>query len=121
MAGDAGDNHRGADGCEVGAHPELWLPKGKSHRDAGVHGNRGEAEAMGVFQAWKAVPTDLIKKAFLTCGISNAFDASEDKLAIVHKRSQLTHEVDVDHEIQAVGFWGNNCQEPEYDEEDRLP
>ncbi|CAI7732564.1 unnamed protein product [Closterium sp. NIES-53] len=29
-------------------------------------------------QAWKAVPTDLIKRAFLTSGISNALDGSED-------------------------------------------
>ncbi|CAI7734375.1 unnamed protein product [Closterium sp. NIES-53] len=64
-----------------------------------------------VSKAWRAVPAELIKKAFLTCGISNALDGSEDKLAMAHRRSQLTHEVDVDDEIHADGFWGNNCQE----------
>ncbi|CAI7854880.1 unnamed protein product [Closterium sp. NIES-53] len=57
-----------------------------------------------VSKAWRAVPAELIKKAFLACGISNALDGSEDKLAMAHRRSQLTHEVDVDDEIQADGF-----------------
>ncbi|CAI7830807.1 unnamed protein product [Closterium sp. NIES-53] len=64
-----------------------------------------------------AVPADLIKRAFLTCGISNALDGSEDDLAMAHRRSQLTAEVDVDDSIIADGFFGNNCQEPESDEE----
>ncbi|CAI7878451.1 unnamed protein product [Closterium sp. NIES-53] len=71
-----------------------------------------------VSQAWKAVPTDLIKHAFLTCGISNQLDGSEDGLAMAHRRSQLTAEVDVDDDIIADGFFGNNCQEPESDEEE---
>ncbi|CAI7926229.1 unnamed protein product [Closterium sp. NIES-53] len=70
-----------------------------------------------VSQAWKAVPADLIKHAFLTCGISNQLDGSEDGLAMAHRRSQLTAEVDVDDDIIADGFFGNNCQEPESDEE----
>ncbi|CAI7826168.1 unnamed protein product [Closterium sp. NIES-53] len=65
-----------------------------------------------------AVPADLIKRAFLTCGISNALDGSEDCLAMAHRRSQLTAEVDVDDSIIADGFFGNNCQEPESDEEE---
>ncbi|CAI7818922.1 unnamed protein product [Closterium sp. NIES-54] len=68
-----------------------------------------------VSQAWKAVPADLIKHAFLTCGISNQLDGSEDGLAMAHRRSQLTAEVD---DIIADGFFGNNCQEPESDEEE---
>ncbi|CAI7877776.1 unnamed protein product [Closterium sp. NIES-53] len=48
-----------------------------------------------ISRAWKAVPADLIKRAFLTCGISNALDGSEDGLAMAHRRSQLTAEVDV--------------------------
>ncbi|CAI7898194.1 unnamed protein product [Closterium sp. NIES-53] len=67
--------------------------------------------------AWKAVPAELIKRAFLTCGISNALDGSEDGLAMAHRRTQLTAEVDVDDDIIANGFFGNNCQEPESDEE----
>ncbi|CAI7914448.1 unnamed protein product [Closterium sp. NIES-53] len=69
----------------------------------------------GVFPP--AVPADLIKRAFLTCGISNALDGSEDGLAMAHRRSQLTAEVDVDDSIIADGFFGNNCQELESDEE----
>ncbi|CAI7755507.1 unnamed protein product [Closterium sp. NIES-53] len=65
-----------------------------------------------------AVPADLIKRAFLTCGISNALDGSEDGLAMAHRRSQLTAEVDVDDSIIADGFFGNNFQEPESDEEE---
>ncbi|CAI7829148.1 unnamed protein product [Closterium sp. NIES-53] len=71
-----------------------------------------------ISQAWKPVPADLIKRAFLTCGISNALDGSEDGLAMTHRRSQLIAEVDVDDSIIADGFFGNNCQEPESDEEE---
>ncbi|CAI7864169.1 unnamed protein product [Closterium sp. NIES-53] len=71
-----------------------------------------------ISRAWKAVPADLIKKAFLTCGISNALDGSEDKLVLAHRRCQLSHEVEVDDDIQADGFWGNNSTEPESDEEE---
>ncbi|CAI7890425.1 unnamed protein product [Closterium sp. NIES-53] len=67
-----------------------------------------------------AVPADLIKRAFLTCGISNALDDSEDGLAMAHRRSQLTMEVDVDDSIIADGVFGNNCQEPESDEEEYI-
>ncbi|CAI7810822.1 unnamed protein product [Closterium sp. NIES-54] len=70
-----------------------------------------------VSRAWKAVPAELIKRAFLTCGISNALDGSEDGLAMAHRRTQLTAEVDVDDDIIADGFFGNNCQEPASDEE----
>ncbi|CAI7779067.1 unnamed protein product, partial [Closterium sp. NIES-53] len=69
----------------------------------------------GVFPP--ALPADLIKRAFLTCGISNALDGSEDGLAMAHRQSQLTAEGDVDDSIIANGFFGNNCQEPESDEE----
>ncbi|CAI7834842.1 unnamed protein product [Closterium sp. NIES-53] len=75
---------------------------------------RGFSQRQG---AWKAVPADLIKRAFLTCGISNALDGSEDGLTMAHRRSQLTAEVDVDDSIIADGFFGNNYQEPESDEE----
>ncbi|CAI7831875.1 unnamed protein product [Closterium sp. NIES-54] len=71
-----------------------------------------------ISRAWKAVPADLIKRAFLTCGISNALDGSEDGLAMAHRRSELTAEVDVSDSIIADGFFGNNCQEPESDEEE---
>ncbi|CAI7930841.1 unnamed protein product [Closterium sp. NIES-54] len=47
----------------------------------------------------------------------NALDGSEDGLTMAHRRSQLTAEVDVDDSIIADGIFGNNCQEPESDEE----
>ncbi|CAI7732051.1 unnamed protein product [Closterium sp. NIES-54] len=65
-----------------------------------------------------AVPADLIKKAFLTCGIGNALDGSKHHLVMVHRRSQLSHEVKVDDDIQADGLWGNNATEPESDVEE---
>ncbi|CAI7855442.1 unnamed protein product, partial [Closterium sp. NIES-53] len=67
-----------------------------------------------------AVPANLIKRAFLTSGISNAVDGSEDGLAMAHRRSQLTTDVDVDDSIITDGFFGNNCQEPESDEDATL-
>ncbi|CAI7886484.1 unnamed protein product [Closterium sp. NIES-53] len=70
-----------------------------------------------ISRAWKAVPPELIKKAFLTCGISNALDGSEDRLAMTHRRSQLTHKVDIDDDVIANRFFGNNCEEPESDDE----
>ncbi|CAI7806493.1 unnamed protein product [Closterium sp. NIES-53] len=71
-----------------------------------------------ISRAWKAVPADLIKKAFLTCGISNALDGSEDHMVMAHRRSQLSHEVEVDDNIEADGFRGNNATEPESDTEE---
>ncbi|CAI7894939.1 unnamed protein product [Closterium sp. NIES-54] len=71
-----------------------------------------------ISRAWKAVPADLIKKAFLMCGISNAIDGSKDHLVMAHRRRQLSHEVEVDDDIQADGFWGNNVTEPESDVEE---
>ncbi|CAI7782492.1 unnamed protein product [Closterium sp. NIES-53] len=71
-----------------------------------------------ISRAWKAVPADLIKKAFLTCGISNALDGSEDHMVMAHRRSQLSHKVEVDDDIQADGFQGNNATEPESDVEE---
>ncbi|CAI7866945.1 unnamed protein product [Closterium sp. NIES-54] len=71
-----------------------------------------------ISRAWKAMPAGLIKKAFLTCGISNALDGSEDHLVMAHRRSLLSHEVEVDDNIQADGFWGNNATEPESDVEE---
>ncbi|CAI7734641.1 unnamed protein product [Closterium sp. NIES-54] len=71
-----------------------------------------------ISRAWKAVPADLIKKSFLTCGISNALDGSEDHMVMAHRRSQLSHEVELDNNIQADGLWGNNSMEPESDVEE---
>ena len=35
--------------------------------------------ATWVKAAWDKVPTELIKKSFIVCGVSNAIDNSEDK------------------------------------------
>ncbi|CAI7928462.1 unnamed protein product [Closterium sp. NIES-54] len=56
----------------------------------------------GVFSP---VHADLIKRAFLTCGISNALDDSEDGLAMAHRQSQLTAESEgLGFESQCVHF-----------------
>ncbi|CAI7854870.1 unnamed protein product [Closterium sp. NIES-53] len=68
--------------------------------------------------AWKSVPKELIQRAFLTCGISNALDGSQDKLYLQHRRDELEgEEVDMDDEIAAHGFFCNNVEEPESDSE----
>ncbi|CAI7892280.1 unnamed protein product [Closterium sp. NIES-54] len=68
--------------------------------------------------AWKSVPKELIQQAFLTCGISNALDGSQDKLCLQHRRDELEgEEVDMDDEIAAHGFFCNNVEEPESDSE----
>ncbi|CAI7821080.1 unnamed protein product [Closterium sp. NIES-53] len=68
--------------------------------------------------AWKSVPKELIQRAFLTCGISNALDGSHDKLCLQHRRDELEgEEVDMDDEIAAHGFFCNNVEEPESDSE----
>ncbi|CAI7874312.1 unnamed protein product [Closterium sp. NIES-53] len=68
--------------------------------------------------AWKSVPKDLIQRAILTCGISNALDGSQDKLCLQHRRDELEgEEVDMDDEIAAHGLFCNNVEEPESDSE----
>ncbi|CAI7920711.1 unnamed protein product [Closterium sp. NIES-54] len=68
--------------------------------------------------AWKSVPKELIQRAFLTCGISNALDGSQDKLCLQHRRDELEgEEVNMDDEIAAHGFFCNNVEEPESDSE----
>ncbi|CAI7919216.1 unnamed protein product, partial [Closterium sp. NIES-53] len=68
--------------------------------------------------AWKSMPKELIQRAFLTCGISNALDGSQDKLCLQHRRDELEgEEVDMDDEIAAHGFFCNNVEEPESDSE----
>ncbi|CAI7871344.1 unnamed protein product [Closterium sp. NIES-53] len=42
-------------------------------------------------------------------------------MVMAHRRSQLSHEVEVGDDIQANGFWGNNATEPESDRPLRLP
>ncbi|CAI7863427.1 unnamed protein product, partial [Closterium sp. NIES-53] len=66
--------------------------------------------------AWKSVPKELIQRAFLTCGISNALDGSQDNLCLQHRRDELKgEEVDMDDEIAAHGFFYNIVEEPESD------
>ncbi|CAI7758517.1 unnamed protein product [Closterium sp. NIES-54] len=64
------------------------------------------------------VLTLLLPSAFDEYLWSAGLDGSEDCLAMAHRRSQLTAEVDVDDSIIADGFFGNNCQEPESDQEE---
>ncbi|CAI7746274.1 unnamed protein product [Closterium sp. NIES-54] len=64
---------------------------------------KGTAVSVGRLQEWSR---------------DKALDGSEDGLAMAHRRSQLTAEVDVFDSIITDGFFGNNCQEPESDEEE---
>ncbi|CAI7896695.1 unnamed protein product [Closterium sp. NIES-53] len=44
-------------------------------------------------EAWADVPEEMVRKAFLTCGISNAEDGSQDHLILVHMRDSGEVEV----------------------------
>ncbi|CAI7890634.1 unnamed protein product [Closterium sp. NIES-54] len=70
-----------------------------------------------ISKAWKAVPKELIQRSFLTCGISNALDGSQDNLCMQHRRDAVKGEVELDDNIAADGFCYNNVEEPESDEE----
>ncbi|CAI7877376.1 unnamed protein product [Closterium sp. NIES-54] len=70
-----------------------------------------------ISKAWKAVPKELIQRSFLTCGISNALDGSQDNLCMQHWRDAIKGEVELDDEIAANGFCCNNVEEPESDGE----
>ncbi|CAI7802526.1 unnamed protein product [Closterium sp. NIES-53] len=104
-------------GCTADVQP-LDVSVNKSFKARNIKKPPPEVVLKWISRAWKAVPADLIKKSFLTCGISNALDGSEDHLVMAHRRSQLSHEVEVDDNIQADGFWGNNSTEPESDVEE---
>ncbi|CAI7805372.1 unnamed protein product [Closterium sp. NIES-54] len=57
-----------------------------------------------ISKAWKAVPKELIQRSFLTCGISNALDGSQDNLCMQHRQDTVKGEVELDDEIAADGF-----------------
>ncbi|CAI7825019.1 unnamed protein product [Closterium sp. NIES-54] len=46
-----------------------------------------------ISKAWKAVPKELIQRSFLTSGISNALDGSQDNLCMQHRRDAVKGEV----------------------------
>ncbi|CAI7755461.1 unnamed protein product [Closterium sp. NIES-53] len=70
-----------------------------------------------ISKAWKAVPKELIQRSFLTCGISNALDGSQDNLCMQHRQDAVKGEVELDDEIAADGFCCNNVEEPGSDGE----
>ncbi|CAI7878564.1 unnamed protein product [Closterium sp. NIES-54] len=39
-------------------------------------------------ESWEAIPEELVKKAFVTCGISTPIDGSEDHLILAHMRDK---------------------------------
>ncbi|CAI7903507.1 unnamed protein product [Closterium sp. NIES-54] len=43
--------------------------------------------------SWEAIPEELVKKAFVTCGISTPIDGSEDHLILAHMRDKGEVEV----------------------------
>ncbi|CAI7900337.1 unnamed protein product [Closterium sp. NIES-53] len=87
----------------------------------GVRGNRRkpppELTLKWISKAWKAVPKELIQRSFITCGISNALDGSQDNLCMQHRRDAVKGEVELDDEIATDGFCCNNVEEPESDGE----
>ncbi|CAI7780189.1 unnamed protein product [Closterium sp. NIES-54] len=44
-------------------------------------------------ESWEAIPEELVKKAFVTCGISTPIDGSEDHLILAHMRDKGEVEV----------------------------
>ncbi|CAI7859079.1 unnamed protein product [Closterium sp. NIES-54] len=86
-----------------------------------VAGNRRkpppELTLKWISKAWKAVPKELIQRSFITCGISNALDGSQDNLCMQHRRDAVKGEVELDDEIATDGFCCNNVEEPESDGE----
>ncbi|CAI7901685.1 unnamed protein product [Closterium sp. NIES-54] len=44
-------------------------------------------------ESWEAIPEELVKKAFVTCGISTPIDGSEDHLILAHMRDMGEVEV----------------------------
>ncbi|CAI7763660.1 unnamed protein product, partial [Closterium sp. NIES-54] len=44
-------------------------------------------------ESWEAVPDELVKKAFITCGISTSIDGTEDHLILAHMRDNGEVEV----------------------------
>ncbi|CAI7877137.1 unnamed protein product [Closterium sp. NIES-53] len=44
-------------------------------------------------ESWEAVPEELVKKAFVTCGISTSIDDTEDHLILAHMRDKGEVEV----------------------------
>ncbi|GJP29644.1 hypothetical protein CLOM_g19279 [Closterium sp. NIES-68] len=66
--------------------------------------------------AWKAVPANLIRKAFKTCGISNDLDCLEDDLILAHVHDKAEMEVmdDVHAEVETTGEKTNPFFEAEF-------
>ncbi|CAI7818648.1 unnamed protein product [Closterium sp. NIES-54] len=61
-----------------------------------------------IAQSWSAVPEHIIVKAFLTTGISNAVDSSQDHLILAHMRDAGQVEVGEDvHSSPLVDEWIN--------------
>ncbi|CAI7905921.1 unnamed protein product [Closterium sp. NIES-54] len=44
-------------------------------------------------ESWEAIPEELVKKVFVTCGISTSLDGSEDHLILAHMRDKGEVEV----------------------------
>lgn len=47
-----------------------------------------------VKEAWDSIPTEMIKKSFLKCGIANAMDGTEDDVVFHDREPSLTQSDD---------------------------
>ncbi|CAI7863320.1 unnamed protein product [Closterium sp. NIES-53] len=71
-----------------------------------------------IVESWADVPEELVKKAFLTCGISSAEDGSEDHLILAHLRDKA--EVEVLEDVLDEGEDGVNPN-PFYEDPSHAP
>ena len=70
---------------------EAWLGEGDKQftRGGNTKPPTRSQLATWVKKAWDSIPTELIKKSFVVCGVSNALDNSQDELINVLKPDGL--------------------------------
>ncbi|CAI7865788.1 unnamed protein product [Closterium sp. NIES-53] len=85
-----------ASGCVDKSRVQVRLRSGNSHSSLSTlprpSGNLKKPPAELVLrwidESWEAIPEELVKKAFVTCGISTPIDGSEDHLILAHMRDK---------------------------------
>ncbi|CAI7930352.1 unnamed protein product [Closterium sp. NIES-54] len=67
--------------------PKVKVPRGNLKKPP------AELVLKWIDEAWADAPEEMVRKAFLTCGISNAEDGSQDNLILAHMRDSGEVEV----------------------------